>query len=328
MSTNQEVALSVVIVTPDRYDRLRKTIEHLRRQTARDRIEIVIAAPSLSELNANRAELSDFAALRLVEVGAIQATGEPRAIATRAATGPVIAYAEDHCWPEPNWAAALIEAHRKPWGGVGATLINANADSIVSWASILLNFGPCVDCRSSGVAGYIPTHNSSYKADVLNSYGEQLDFLLQAEGLLQADLVKKGHQLFLQAEARAAHVNASAFPSFLGEQYWATRLFWASRAEWEQWSVVRRAGWAAATPGLIPVRLQRALRNAIRAGVPARRLPALLCTLAAGTIALTLGAVSGNLMGFGRRSVERRISLEFHRSRHLRPAERGILPDD
>jgi glycosyltransferase involved in cell wall biosynthesis len=120
MSTNQEIALSIVIVTPDRYDRLRKTIEHLRRQTAKNCIELVIAAPSLRELQPDRAELSDFGSVRLVEVGPIQCTGEPRAIATRAATGPVIAYAEDHCWPEPNWAAALIKAHRESWGGVGA----------------------------------------------------------------------------------------------------------------------------------------------------------------------------------------------------------------
>jgi hypothetical protein len=328
MSASQEIALSIVMVTPDRYDRLRKTIEHLRRQTAKNRIEIVIAAPSLRELQPDHGELSDFASLRLVEVGPIRSTGEPRAIATRAATGPVIAYAEDHCWPEPNWAAALIDAHQESWGGVGATLTNGNAGSLVSWAAILLNFGPCVDCRSSGAAGYIPTHNSSYKADLLNCYGEQLGFMLQAEGLLQADLLKKGHRLFLQAEARAAHINASDRSSFLREQYWATRLFWASRAEWEQWSVARRWAWAVATPGLVLVRLQRALRNAHRIGFPARRIPALACALVAGIISLTFGAACGILKGFGRQSVERRISLEFHRASHLRPEERGLLPSD
>jgi hypothetical protein len=328
MSTNQEVALSVVLVTPDRYDRLRKTIEHLRRQTARNCMEVVIGAPSLRELRPDYAALSEFAAYRLVEVGPLQTTGEPRAIATRAATGPVIAFGEDHSWPEPNWAAALIEAHRGGWGGVGATLTNANDDSLVSWASILLDFGPSVDCRSSGVNSYIPTHNSSYKADLLHGYGERLGFMLGAEGLLQGDLLKKGHQLFLQAQARTAHANLAIFSSLLLEQYCATRVFWGSRAEWEQWSAVRRVAWAAATPGLILVRLQRALRNALRIGFPLRRTPALLCVLAAGTISLTFGAACGILKGFDRHSVERRISLEFHRVRHLRPEERGLLAND
>ena len=328
MSTNPKIALSVVILTPDRYDRIRKTIEHLRRQTARDCMEVVIAAPSLRELQPDHTELSDFAAVRLVEVGPIQSTGEPRATATRAATGPVIAYAEDHCWPEPNWAAALIEAHRESWAGVGATLMNANAGSVLSWAALLLNFGPSVDRHASGACDYIPTHNSSYKADLLHSYGEQLGFLLAAEGLLQADLIRQGHQLFLQAKARAAHINTSAFSAFLREQYWGTRVFWASRVEREKWSVIRRGGWAVATPGLIPVRFQRALRNALRIGFPARRMPALVGAVAAGAISLTFGAVCGILGGLGRKSVERRISLEFHRCRHLPPEERGLLPND
>ncbi len=328
MSTNPKIALSVVIVTPDRYDRLRKTIGYLRRQTAKDCIEVVIGAPSLRELHPDHAELSDFAALRLVEVGPIQSTGEPRAIATRAATGPVIAFGEDHSWPEPNWAAALIEAHRDGWGGVGATLTNANDDSLVSWASILLDFGPSLDCRSSGVNRYIPTHNSSYKADFLHGYGERLGFMLGAEGLLHADLLKKGYQLFLEAQARTAHVNLAIFSSLLWEQYSATRVFWSSRAKWEQWSAIRRVGWAAATPGLILVRLQRALRNALRIGFPLRRMPGLFCVLVAGTISLTFGAACGILKGSDCRSVERRISMEFHRCRHLRPAERGLLPSD
>ena len=38
--------MSVVIVTPDSYETIRKTVEHLRAQTVKDRLEIVIVAPS------------------------------------------------------------------------------------------------------------------------------------------------------------------------------------------------------------------------------------------------------------------------------------------
>ena len=38
--------LSVVIVTPDCYETIGKTMGYLRAQTARDRLEIVIVAPS------------------------------------------------------------------------------------------------------------------------------------------------------------------------------------------------------------------------------------------------------------------------------------------
>ena len=42
--------MSVVIVTPDRYETIRKTMDHLRVQTARHRLEIVIVAPSAARL--------------------------------------------------------------------------------------------------------------------------------------------------------------------------------------------------------------------------------------------------------------------------------------
>ena len=43
--------ISVVLVTPDRYDAIRKTMEHLQAQTVLDQLEIVIVAPSAATLN-------------------------------------------------------------------------------------------------------------------------------------------------------------------------------------------------------------------------------------------------------------------------------------
>ncbi|HEX5708076.1 MAG TPA: hypothetical protein VFX96_12315 [Pyrinomonadaceae bacterium] len=38
--------MSVLIVTPDDYRTIRKTVRHLGAQTARERLEVVIVAPS------------------------------------------------------------------------------------------------------------------------------------------------------------------------------------------------------------------------------------------------------------------------------------------
>src|SRR5437764_14845225 len=53
--------MSVILVTPDRFETLRETVEHLRAQTAKDRLEIVIVAPSEAELALDPAELDGFA---------------------------------------------------------------------------------------------------------------------------------------------------------------------------------------------------------------------------------------------------------------------------
>lgn len=97
MTPQSKAELSVVLVTPDRYDRLKKTIAHLRRQSMKERIELVIGAPSLAGLEPNHHELSEFAAAHLVEIGPIRSTGEAPALASASATAPVIAFGEDHC---------------------------------------------------------------------------------------------------------------------------------------------------------------------------------------------------------------------------------------
>ena len=328
MSAPAAPAISVVLVTPDRYERLRGSIQHLREQTVRERMEIVIAAPSLANLNADESDFSDFASFRFVETGPIQNTGEPRAVGARGSSAPIVAFGEDHCWPEPNWAAALIEAHKQPWAGVGPIMSNGNPNSVVSWASFLLNFGAVAECVISEMRPHIPTHNSSYKTSLLLAYGDKLGSMLEVEGLMQKDMVASGRKMFLQCEARCAHINVSFFLSFVWEQFWGALLFWSTRVEQERWSLLRRCAWSAATPGLTLLRFQRALRNARRAHFPLPRIPWLLCLLFAGTVSLGLGACAGILMGRSQRSAAARVSLEFHRCRFLHAQDKYLLPHD
>ncbi|MBK6393893.1 MAG: hypothetical protein IPF73_03745 [Betaproteobacteria bacterium] len=53
--------MSVVIVTPDTFATIRRTVECLARQTARDALELVVVAPSLARLDADGALLASFA---------------------------------------------------------------------------------------------------------------------------------------------------------------------------------------------------------------------------------------------------------------------------
>jgi hypothetical protein len=291
-------------------------------------MELIIVAPRVAEVCPDEAELSEFAAFQLVETTEIRSTGKSRADGARAATAAVVVFGEDHCWPEPDWAKTLIEAHRQPYGGVGPTLINGNPDNLSSWASFLLNFGPCVDCRTSAVSDYIPTHNSSYKTELLHAYGDRLGFALEVEGLLQKELIAAGYAMFVEAKARTAHVNISTFAALVSEQYWGARFFWAARTRWESWPAQRRWIWAAATPALLVLRLARALKNAVRIGFPARRLPGLFFALTTGAVALTVGAFCGLLFGAREQAGEARVSLEFHRCRYLGPKDKHLLPDD
>ena len=156
--------MSVVIVTPDRYETIRKTIQHLRSQKARDQLEVVIVAPSKDELSLIEAEVNDFFQLRIVEVGPIDSTAKARAAGIRQASAPVIAFVEDHSYPGPGWAEALIAAHRQPWAAVGPVVCNANPESLISWTNVLLEYGRWLDPKEAKGDGSLTRPQRSLQA--------------------------------------------------------------------------------------------------------------------------------------------------------------------
>lgn len=59
MKNNHKAAnpkLSVILVTPDSYTTIRKTVTCLHKQTARDKLELIIVCTSLENLNINETE--------------------------------------------------------------------------------------------------------------------------------------------------------------------------------------------------------------------------------------------------------------------------------
>src|SRR6185369_9617736 len=68
VTSTTQAEMSVVIVTPDTYETIRKTMRHVRAQSARDRLEVVIVAPSAADVVLDDADTSGtFAAVRVVE---------------------------------------------------------------------------------------------------------------------------------------------------------------------------------------------------------------------------------------------------------------------
>jgi len=324
LSSDIAPALSVILVTPGRYQRIRKTMHHLHSQTLRARVEVVIVCPSLAELEASQDGWEDFYSVRCIEVGVIRSTGEARAAGVAQAQAEVVAFAEDHSFPGPDWAEALVEAHGASWAGVGVTMTNANPGSLLSWADFFLNFGPCVMLRSGGVSHYIPWHNSSYTKLALNDYGEELGRMLEVEGVLHMDQERRGRGLFLCAAATTDHINISRFDSFMSGQFWGSRMFWAAFLRKERSGLWKRLAVAVASPALALVRLGRAWREMERAGKLKSLVPAVLPALCVGALAITAGAAAGALLGAGD-ALSHRISVEFYRDRHLREADRNLL---
>jgi glycosyltransferase involved in cell wall biosynthesis len=313
-----DASLSVVLAMPDGYGRIRRTLEHLRAQTVRERIEVVVVTDGDPHVPA--AALEGFAAHRIVRVHELRSRAAANAVGYRHASAEVVVFAEDHCFPEASWAQHLLRRHGEPWAAVGPAVRNANPETIVSWCDLLLNYGPWL-ADGAGPAAALPGHNTSYKRAALAGYGDALADRLEVEPEMHAEMDRCGRGLFFEPAARVAHVNMSRLLPWLACAYFGGRIYAAARAR--SWSASRKLAYAAAWPAIALVRLVRMLSQWPGSGaVPPRR--RILPTLLAGLVADAAGQGAGYLAGAGgaARAMPR---FEFQRVAHVRAAERTLL---
>lgn len=241
--------------------------------------------------------------------------GSANAKGIRQATAPIVVLAEDHAFPAPGWAEALIAAHRYPWAAVGPVICNSNdPQNVIAWADFLIAFGEFLCPCESEVVERLPGNNSSYKRDLLLEYGSRLESMMETEALLQKDLQRKGYQLYLESGAQVFHLNFERMISFLSVKYLSGRVLGATRAS--DWSMFYRLYYVCGTP-LIPLvcylRLRKRwkhLRGDIR--WPFRVLPLIWC----GLLINATGEMIGCCFGAGQ-SVKNLSIFEFHRLPHL-----------
>jgi hypothetical protein len=314
--------MSVVLVTPDHYDTIRKTINCLRKQTVRHLLEVVIVTPSAGKLELDESDFTAFRQFCVVEVGDIKSTGKAVAAGVQRATAPLVAYAEEHSYPESTWAEVLVEAHRQPWAAVGVAMANANPTNIISWASLFTDFGPWVEPVAAGETKRLPWHHAAYKRAILLEYGTKLQTMLETEGILHGDLLDRGYRLYLAPAAKTYHVNVSLLSSYIRAEFNGGRLFGATRARHGCWSILWRLIYIGAFPLIPLLRLERVLRDMRRSGRASELLPRILPVLSVGLIAHAVGEVTGYAIGAGD-AAHRRVSFELNRYLHVTAEDRA-----
>lgn len=323
MNENTSPEMSVVIVTPDNYRVIRRTIRYLRAQTVKDRLELVIGAPSRAKLGLVESDLDAFHSYKVVEVGEFNILTNAKVAAVTATSAPIVAFAEDHCYPEPDWAEALIATHRRGHAAVGPLMKNANPATSLSWAGLFLHYGCCIQPVLSGNCINLPWHNTSYKRRLLLEYGSELSSMLIVEGILFDDLRAKGHTLHFEPAAKTNHVNISILSSWVRHAFWGGRLFGAMRARKNKWPVWKRLVYIAGSP-LIPVmRFCKTVQKAREVGKGAL-LPRVIPAILAGLLPHVVGEVAGYALGAGQ-AAERYSYFEMKRFLHVVPGDRAIM---
>jgi hypothetical protein len=285
-------ALSAVCLLGSRRERLPKLTAALAAQTAAGELELVLVGGEGDEGIA----LPPGIRRKQVTWPPNLSFGDARALGAREATGEIVAFLLDHCYPEPGWAEALIDAYRtRPWAAVGYSFRNANPETYGSRAVFIANFGPWQGA-GSGEASLLPGNDVSYRRDQLLALGSELGELLEIDATIHRRFLEEGLSLAVESRAVVREECLESVTEACRANACYARVLAVRRASAEGWSAGRRLLSAVVAPLLATaVRLRR-----IWSGSTGRR-DVLACTppLLAICLGWGLGESAGYLLGDG-----------------------------
>jgi hypothetical protein len=311
--------LSVILPTCDDYSTIRLTVRALARQTIRDRIELVIVAP-VDDPGVNEKEVAAFSSVKVVNGGPLRTSNIARSAGIRVASAPVVALSEDHSFPEPGWAEALVNAHGCGYAVAAPVLRNANPKSMISWANLLLEYYPWLEGAPNAEMSDLPGHNSAYDRELLLSYGERLESVMEVEAVVQREIVEKGHRMLLEPRAKTSHLNFSRLSASIGLRFNAGRSFAGHRTM--GWPTRRRAMYVAGGLLIPLVRLARITRMLRLSKEYTWLFPRIFPALFTMLLADGLGELAGYISGPG--DAPRFLgTIEFNRVRFMNPSDKA-----
>jgi hypothetical protein len=304
--------LAVVMVVGNCRQRAQYALDRLCAQTPIDALEIVVV--DVAALGVPKLSVPSGAPVAFVPAAGLNHWGKARRLGLERSSAPVIAFIEEHCFTEPGWAAALLEAHEGPWVSVGYGFRNANPETYISRAAMVTDYGLWLDGPPRGRVGWLPGNNVSYKREAFLSLGDRLEGALATDFVAHETFRERGLPMFVEPGAIAKHMNFTTVRETAITNYVWCRAMAARRADSRAWSRARRVAQALLTPATAPIYRVARLLGAFRERHQLRRLAASLPVLLVVSVCAGFGEAAGYGLGAGNSEAElKRWELDVER---------------
>lgn len=293
-------------------------------QAGADEIELILVG-TLGPLRVPTGDCQSFGDLKVLQLRDQSTAADGNAAGVRIATAPVVVFCEDHCFPEPGWAKALLAAHAEDVAAVGPVFLNANPRNSVSCCDFLVGYSAFMEPCEKGPRPFLPGHNCSYKKSELLLLGDSLEGWLEAETVLHFEMRKQGKRLMLEPAARVSHLNFALLPVWLRVMFYGGRVFGASRAL--GFSPLMKAAFTLGSPAIAPLRFWRCARAHMERGGALAHLVWISPLLLFGLSLDAAGQMLGYAFGFGT-SRERVGEFEANRVKYILDQDREALEQE
>ena len=283
--------LSVVIASVNGWDVLGPTLEALDAQPERPWMEVVV-------VDAVGGETREHLRMRiprveLVEVNPDDHPGIPvlRYRGVQKTRGELVAILEDHVEVAPNWARALIDAHRdNPWAAVGGAVENGKS-GLVNWAAFFCEYTPYMTPVAEGEHADLPGNNIAYKRPYLLRHAKELE-KGRWESWINDKLRADGAHIGSTNAAVVRHIKPFRLGHFLVQRFHFSRSYAGMRRP--DMTPAKRLIYGLGSLALPALLMARITRTALAKGRHLGRFAAALPLVA---LFLTVGAY-GEMLGY------------------------------
>jgi glycosyltransferase involved in cell wall biosynthesis len=266
-------AISIVVPTRDRPDRLAVCLAALERQTAAD-MEIVVVDDASRDSRAVAEVVAAAPRAQLVR-GEGRGPAAARNRGVRAAEGAIVCFTDDDCEPVPEWAAALaarIQSSADVHAAAGPTR-NARPENPFAAAAqtIASHLAEATIDAPTGRMRFAPTSNLACRAEVLAAvpFDERYPLAAGEDRDWCARLVGSGRSLVFEPTAIVRH-----------HQELGPRTFWRQQVRYGRGAYRFRADHGTLTRPEPPAFYAGLVRRGFTEG---RRAGALVCLAQAAT---------------------------------------------
>lgn len=207
-------AVSVVVPTRDRPDRLARCLEALGRQSGLGSLEVVVVDDGSADAAAVRAVVGAHDHARLLrQVGAGPAAARNRG--AREAGAPVVCFTDDDCVPLPDWAARLGRAVADGVDAAGGVTQSGDpADPYAEATETIIDYLQRRARRPDGF--FVPSSNLACRRDVLLElpFDESFPIASGEDRDWCARLLARGGRLVIEPGAVVRHFPPTGPGSF------------------------------------------------------------------------------------------------------------------
>ncbi len=214
-----------------------------------DNAEVLVV--DLAERNREPLPCYGHPAVRVLTMPRGAHFGDARAAGALAATAPIVAFIEEHCFASEGWLDAVIAAFREDWDAIGYEIHNGNPGAGVSDSCYMLSYARWAPPARATSTTLLPAMNVAFRRDALHEYRDRLSELLIFDTSLYAMLVRNGRRLAVVPAARIRHFNEPDLATAIWGNMLCHRVMACSRSALFSWSGPKRWMHALSAP-LVP----------------------------------------------------------------------------